>query len=65
MTLPEFETKEEERMAKSILLVLYETHPLPLTREEIMSRIAAKGLLEMSDEEFKTYRENIHKAKIN
>ena len=58
---PLFETKEEERMKDAILIILYEQHPIPMTQIEIIQKIEERGLLEMSDEEFKTYRKNIVK----
>ena len=63
--LPHYETKEDKRMADSILIVLYEQHPIPMTQDEIIHKIAEKGLLEMSDEDFKKYRENIINSKRN
>jgi hypothetical protein len=53
------------RLELAILAVLFETHPLGLTEEEIMQRIEEKGLLEMTDEEFNNYRHNSIKAKQN
>jgi hypothetical protein len=60
-----FETKEEKRMADSILLVLYEVYPMSLHEDEIIKRIEEKELLEMSDEEFETYRKNAVNSKRN
>jgi len=60
-----FETKEEERMKDAILIILYEQHPIPMSQTEIIQKIEEKGLLEMSDEEFKTYRKNIVNSKKN
>jgi hypothetical protein len=53
------------RMEHAILIVLFERHPIPMTEEEILGIIAERGLMEMSDEEFKTYKQNIIKAKKN
>jgi hypothetical protein len=61
----DFETKEEKRMADSILLILYEVHPMALQQDEIIKRINERGLLEMPDEEFQVYRRNMVKSKRN
>ncbi len=59
-----FETKEEKRMADSMLFVLYEVYPMSLKEDEIIKRIEERGLLEMSDEEFEKYGKNIIKSKL-
>jgi hypothetical protein len=53
------------RMEHAILVVLFEKHPIPMSEDEILTIIAERGLLEMTDEEFKTYKQNIIKAKKN
>ena len=53
------------RMELSILIVLYEKHPIPMTESEILSVIAERQLMEMTDEEFEQYRKNIVIAKKN
>jgi len=62
---PEDKLPELGRMEHAILIVLFEKHPIPMAEEEILTIIAERGLMEMSDEEFKTYKQNIIKAKKN
>ncbi len=62
---PEDELSEVDRMKNAILIVLFEKHPIPMSKDEILAVITEKGLLEMTDDGFNTYRQNIIKAKKN
>ena len=53
------------RYEQAILLVLYEAHPIPIHRAEIMKKINQKGLLKMSKEEFEIYAKNLKSIKKN
>ena len=53
------------RYEEAILLVLYEAHPIPIHRAEIMKKINQKGLLKMSKEEFEKYKEIAKLSKKN
>jgi hypothetical protein len=53
------------RYEEAILLVLYEAHPIPIHRAEIMKKINEKGLLKMSKEEFEKYKEIAKLSKKN
>ena len=53
------------RYEEAILLVLYEAHPIPIHRAEIMKKINEKGLLKMSKEEFEIYAKNLKSIKKN
>ena len=53
------------RYEEAILLVLYEAHPIPIHRAEIMKKINQKGLLKMSKEEFEIYAKNLKSIKKN
>jgi hypothetical protein len=53
------------RYEEAILLVLSEAHPIPIHRAEIMKKINQKGLLKMSDEEFKEYGKELKLRKVN
>jgi hypothetical protein len=59
------EIPELSRMENAILIVLYEKHPIGMSEEEIMDIIAERNLLNMTDEEFKSYKQDIIKAKRN
>jgi hypothetical protein len=53
------------RDEESVLLVLYEVHPLALSEKEIIQKIEEKGLLEMSEKEFKAYAKSLYALKNN
>jgi hypothetical protein len=53
------------RYEQAILLVLYEAHPIPIHRAEIMKKINQQGLLKMSKEEFEKYKEIVKLSKKN
>ena len=52
-------------MDESVLVVLYEVYPLGLSEGEIISKIKEKGLLEMTNTEFRKYIRKITSAKKN
>jgi hypothetical protein len=56
---------EFNRIEKAILCVLYEIHPLGMDTEQVFEIIEERGLLDMTDEEFNTYANNIIIAKEN
>lgn len=47
------------RLEQAILLVFYRTHPDALTVNEIAHTIYYEGLVEMSDDEFEKFRQDI------
>src|ERR1035437_672676 len=53
------------RYEEAILLILYEAHPIPIHRAEIMKKINEKGLLKMSKEEFEIYVKELKSVKKN
>ena len=53
------------RYEEAILLVLYEAHPIPIHRAEIMKKINEKGLLKMSKEDFEKHKETVKSIKKN
>ncbi len=57
--------KRLNRYEEAILLVLYETHPLPLLKDEIIKRIEERGLIEMTDNEFREYARKLRATKDN
>jgi hypothetical protein len=62
---PEDNIPKLGRMEQAIFIVLYEKHPIPMTEKEIITVINERRLMEMSDEEFITYKQNIISAKEN
>ena len=62
------EVKEDIKLSRyeqAILLVLYEAHPIPIHKSEIMKKISKKGLLQMSDADFKKYVRELKASKVN
>ena len=62
------EVKEDIKLSRyeqAILLVLYEAHPIPIHRAEILRKISEKGLLRMSDADFKKYVRELKASKVN
>ena len=53
------------RYEQAILLVIFESDPIPIFKSEIMKKINEKGLLQMSDKEFKKYARNLKASKVN
>jgi hypothetical protein len=62
---PEEGIPEFTRMQNAIMMVLYENHPMPMSKNAIQKIIAQRNLLHMSDEEFKKYKQDIIKSKKN
>lgn len=57
--------KKLDRYEESILLVLFEVYPLALSQDEIISRIKERGLIEMTEEQFKEYARELRATKGN
>lgn len=49
------------RLEQAILIILYRTYPLPLSAEEIGEQIAREKLLEINEEDFDLWMENVIK----
>jgi hypothetical protein len=60
-----FDLFKLDRMAMSVLLVLFENYPLGISEKEIITKITEKGLLEMTDEEFNQYKKEVALIKEN
>ena len=65
---PVKEIKEDIKLSRyeqAILLVVFEADPIPIHKSEIIRKINEKGLLQMSDKEFKKYARELKSSKAN
>jgi hypothetical protein len=59
------ENTKLSRYEEAILLVIFESEPISIFKSEIMKKINEKGLLQMSNKEFKKYKEIVKSVKKN